>query len=65
MRRDLIHFLTDESGGGALEFALVSALAAIASLAAIGAAQNGMIPLLPDVQRNITQAVDALNGSLK
>ena len=65
MQDNFIQFLTDERGGAALEFALISALATFAGIAAIGAVQNGQAPLLPDVHRKIMQSVDEINRSLQ
>lgn len=64
VRDHVVQFLTDERGGAALEFALVSAFAAFMSLASIAAVQKGWVPLLPDVQAQIMQAVEKINAAL-
>ena len=64
VRDQFKQFLTDEQGGAVLEFALVSALAMVAGVAAVGAVQNGQVPLLPDVHRKLIAAVGEINRSL-
>jgi Flp pilus assembly pilin Flp len=65
LRHHLNRFLADERGGAALEFALVSAMAAVVGFAFIGAAQKGLVPLLPDVHRKIMTSIDEINRSLR
>lgn len=64
MRDILIRFLDDERGGGALEYALVSSLAAFASVAAILAVQGGENGILPSLQRHITRGFAEISRAL-
>lgn len=65
VRDHLNQFLADEQGGAVLEFALVSALAMFAGIAAIGAVKSGQPPLLAEVHGKIIDAVGAINRSLQ
>lgn len=65
MRDIFIQFLTDESGGGALEFALVSSLAIFASVAAIFAVHGNENAILPALQKQITNGVDQISRALR
>ena len=65
VRDDLTQFLTDERGGAALEFALVSTIALFSSVATILAVQKGLVPQLPDIHLQIMQAVEKINAGLQ
>lgn len=65
MYRSVIDFLRDRTGGASTEYALVSALAVVAGVSAIGAVQNGQSPFFNSLHRRVFQAIDEVNRALR